>query len=404
MINNIYLQNISKKYKDKIVFQNINFIFIRGKINIIKGSNGSEKTTLLNIIANLDTNYNGNINLDNLKNNNQICSLYIQNNNLYSYLTVVDNLKLILDDESLIDSYLNTTNLMYLKYQNISSLSKGEKQRIALIKILISKFEILLLDEPFSSLDNENKNLFFNLLKEKAKEKIVIVALNNQSEIKIENENILFLNSNNLEKNNIIIQEKKYNTTIKIKITKAYFFNTLFHFYKSNIVNLIFTNFLFALLFVILNAANYFSNDLTNNEEILFFSQRDFITLVNVIYLVLEFIINMFILSNIKTKLFSILKLMYLDNINIRTSFLIFFSYLCILLPISFVIGIIITNILKIILRNNTFLISCLNVNLFQSFLFIIIYILQTIIGTLYLTSFKKTNIINQIRLDSKSI
>ncbi|MCD7723830.1 MAG: ATP-binding cassette domain-containing protein [Clostridiales bacterium] len=157
----IKLENITKEY-DRTILNNINFNFEYGKIYLIKGVSGCGKTTLLNILGLIDSDYLGKYVWDNVQ---QITDKSVvrdkigyifQNSLLISNMTVMDNLLFIKNDITLIHNYsqqLDIDNLLK-KYPN--ELSGGERSRVSIVRALLSNPQLILADEPSASLDNDN--------------------------------------------------------------------------------------------------------------------------------------------------------------------------------------------------------------------------------------------------------
>ena len=165
MNNILELRNINKKYYSKkselLAISDISLDIIEGEYVAIVGPSGCGKSTLLNIIGGIDTKTAGKINVsDNIK-----IGYMLQNDCLFSWLTILDNCLLGLR----INGELNEENILYVKqlleiyglsdFMNSypSSLSGGMRQRVALIRTLALKPDILLLDEPFSALDYQTR-------------------------------------------------------------------------------------------------------------------------------------------------------------------------------------------------------------------------------------------------------
>ena len=158
----IEIKNLSKSYSDKSIYDNFNLSLEEGKITCLLGSSGSGKTTLLNIIAGL-TKYSGDI--PKLK-----CSYIFQNSQLVPNLTVLGNLLLVCKDEQKIYEMLKRIGLEDKAKSYPVNLSGGEAQRVAIARAFLYKSDILLMDEPFASLDLKLKKqiieLFIDIWKE----------------------------------------------------------------------------------------------------------------------------------------------------------------------------------------------------------------------------------------------
>ena len=159
----IQISNLTKTYGKQTVYENFNISFEEGKITCILGESGCGKTTLLNCIANL-TDYEGDIPKLEI-------AYTFQAPRLVPCLTVKQNLELICKDSEKIESILKKVGLWDKADKYPSTLSGGEAQRVSLARAFVFGGDILLLDEPFSSLDLKLKfsvcDLFLTLQREK---------------------------------------------------------------------------------------------------------------------------------------------------------------------------------------------------------------------------------------------
>lgn len=146
----IEIKNLTKKYGATEVYSNFNLALEKGKITCILGESGSGKTTLLNCIAGL-TEYCGEIPA--VK-----CSYVFQSPRLAPNLTVKQNLTLVCADEEKVLTMLERVRLPDKKNAYPKTLSGGQAQRVAIARAFLYESEILLMDEPFSSLDLKLKN------------------------------------------------------------------------------------------------------------------------------------------------------------------------------------------------------------------------------------------------------
>lgn len=167
MKDNIILevQNLAKSYNtlngEIFALKDISLDIKEGSFTSIVGSSGCGKSTFLNIIAGLEQKDSGTIVLkDGLK-----IGYMLQDDALLPYLTVLDNallgLKLLKMDTKENKNYvlylLREYGLDDFKNKYPSELSGGMKQRVALIRTLATKPDLLLLDEPFSALDYQSR-------------------------------------------------------------------------------------------------------------------------------------------------------------------------------------------------------------------------------------------------------
>lgn len=179
------IKNLTKEYDD-IVIDNLSVIFPSTGMVIIIGKSGCGKTTLLNIIGGIDLNYRGNIFIDNqnIREIKNYCRKHVgfifQDFNLINWLNVKSNYLLPgfftrIIYKRAIEDQEEKLGLYKLKRKKVKLLSGGQKQRVALLRAIIKNVDILLCDEPTGSLDQENGQMVFELLKHEAKERLVIV-------------------------------------------------------------------------------------------------------------------------------------------------------------------------------------------------------------------------------------
>lgn len=190
----IKLRNITKTYEEDVL-HDIHVDFVEGNLYVIKGISGCGKTTLLNIIAGLDDNYEGELSYQGhiipkhlhkiqklsekrkLEEYREYIGYIFQQSLLVSHLSVIENLKLVYDDESLIYKYAQLLNVEELLHRLPHQLSNGERQRIAIIRALILDCPIILADEPTAALDVENAlEVVHAFEKIKDKHRIIIVV------------------------------------------------------------------------------------------------------------------------------------------------------------------------------------------------------------------------------------
>ncbi len=155
---------VSKNYGDKRVFDDLRLEIADGEITCILGASGEGKTTLLNIIAGL-TDFDGEAELP------EKVGYVFQEPRLLPHLTVAQNLAYAGGMVEIIDDLLEKTGLSALKNKRAKLLSGGEKQRVAIVRAFACDASVLLLDEPFSSLDTALKirlcELFASLWRER---------------------------------------------------------------------------------------------------------------------------------------------------------------------------------------------------------------------------------------------
>ena len=159
----IEIKNLSAGYGDKKVFTNLNLKLEDGKITAILGENGSGKTTLTKLLLGL-MQYGGEITgMPDRK------SVVFQEDRLVKNLTAKENVKLVTGSEN--DELFGFFGLNGLKDKHIKELSGGERRKIALVRALSYSAPMLILDEPFSSVDIASKNKFMEYIRKENKNK-----------------------------------------------------------------------------------------------------------------------------------------------------------------------------------------------------------------------------------------
>lgn len=196
----IELQHIWKQFGSRIIFSDLNLNFQSGMVYALIGDSGCGKTTLLNMLAKLETFDKGEIvykgkSLTSIKNEefyrNELGYLF-QNFGLLESQTIRENLELGLigkkqnkkqEKERLLLQALQAVRLDYLSLnQKIYELSGGEAQRVALAKIILKDPSLILADEPTASLDPKNsKEIMEILLELRNANRTIIIATHNPS-------------------------------------------------------------------------------------------------------------------------------------------------------------------------------------------------------------------------------
>lgn len=229
MNNLIEITNLNKSYHTKEgeikALNNFNLNVTKGEIISLVGPSGCGKSTILSILAELDKDYNGTFKKD----NNLKFAYMLQSDALLPWLTIYENCILGLK----IQNNLTEENIEYvnylLKFYNLEefknnypkSLSGGMKQRVALIRTLALKPDLLLLDEPFSALDQQSRLLIsddvYKIIKKEHKT-VILVTHNIEEAILLSNKVIVLskrpaeiknIININIENNNSIYERRK---------------------------------------------------------------------------------------------------------------------------------------------------------------------------------------------------
>ena len=198
----VSLSNIQKKIQDKPIFSIHTFTVSKGDFVTIKGVSGSGKTTLLNILGMNDTVSSGEYLFEGvetaelkakekLKIKRNKISFLFQDFGLVEEETINFNLEIGLKYSKLSrkekvkqkKEALNAVNLNKKLSTTISSLSGGEKQRVALARIILKPSILILPDEPTGSLDSLNRDIVTDILFQQSIDGKAVIIVTHDEEL-----------------------------------------------------------------------------------------------------------------------------------------------------------------------------------------------------------------------------
>ena len=194
----IKVDNLVKNYGIVKAVKSISFDVNVGEIVGFLGENGAGKSTTLKIISGYLSQSSGTVSIDNMNSkdhSNQIKKMigYLPElNPLYTDMRVYDYLKFVagtyniknVEFDSSLDRVIEQCGLSGVVHKKIGECSKGYKQRTGLASALIHDPKILLLDEPVSGLDPNQRIEIRKLIQELGKDKAVMVSSHNLDQIK----------------------------------------------------------------------------------------------------------------------------------------------------------------------------------------------------------------------------
>ncbi len=170
-IEKIDLCDVSFSYQDKCVFSHLNYCFEAGKKYLILGENGSGKSTLFKLLSGFETRYEGNIFVNSVEIRKLFPSIYDQIgivlqdafifddtllNNITLYQSELDKKVLPTLKAMNMDAFLDTHDINQEYQATKGNLSGGEKQKIAMARVLVQGKKFILLDEATASMDKDS--------------------------------------------------------------------------------------------------------------------------------------------------------------------------------------------------------------------------------------------------------
>lgn len=216
-INNLtYLYIDKKKNTGVAAICNLNAVIENNSFSVIIGESGCGKTTLLKLLTGLLKPHEGSIYFDNnditkLDANERNLSYISQEFALYPHLTVFDNIAYPLKISKVpseeirlrVNEMLQLLDLVPYQTRKPRHLSIGQRQRVALGRALVKRPSLILLDEPFSNLDEPLKKELIDLIKEiKNKLPITFIYVTHRlDEIKFVGTNVLVLHNGTIVQN-----------------------------------------------------------------------------------------------------------------------------------------------------------------------------------------------------------
>lgn len=244
------IRNIKKSYKTGTFIQHalkdVSISFRPNEFVAILGPSGSGKTTLLNIIGGLDRYDSGDLvingkstkkfsdsNWDSYRNN---CVGFIfQSYNLINHLNILENVEMSLTlsgvskkvrKQKALDA-LKQVGLINHAYKKPNQLSGGQMQRVAIARALVNEPDIILADEPTGALDSTTSVQIMELIKEIAKDKLVIMVTHNKELAYDYANRIIELKDGELINDTNPHEQIKNNQEYKIRKTAMSFFTAL---------------------------------------------------------------------------------------------------------------------------------------------------------------------------------
>ena len=179
----INIRNIKKTYNNQVVLDIENFSLEEGKIYAIIGPNGSGKSTLAKIIAGLLIDDSG-IKKKIIDDNGKALDVsYLPQKPYIFDLSLEKNLLLNGNDKEKCDEMIKKFDIGYLRGKNAKKFSGGEQQKMGLARLMMKDYDLVILDEPTSAMDEISKTRAIDIIKEYAKNKTLIMITHDLSKV-----------------------------------------------------------------------------------------------------------------------------------------------------------------------------------------------------------------------------
>ena len=190
---NLIIKSLNFSYQSEEVFKDLNLNFNSGILNLVSGPSGSGKTTLLNLIAGLEKPSSGLIMLDDdvqssndkfIEPENRNIGFIFQDFALFPHLNIKQNIEFSGNrNEELLNRLINELSIANHLSKYPHELSGGQQQRVSIARALFSEPKVLLIDEPISNQDKNNKTEIIRIVSEFIKEEEIVCILVSHEEI-----------------------------------------------------------------------------------------------------------------------------------------------------------------------------------------------------------------------------
>ena len=158
----------TKHFGTKVVLDRKNIEIKRGKKYLLWGKSGIGKTTLIRILAGLESNEE-----DSIIDVGRV-SVVFQEDRLLNSFTAEENLLTVCSDKNKVREYLKAFDIP--RGQRVREFSGGMKRRVAILRALLYDHDTLLMDEPFTGLDDETYKSVISFINEREKGKTIIIV------------------------------------------------------------------------------------------------------------------------------------------------------------------------------------------------------------------------------------
>ncbi len=190
----IKVNNICKSFNGQQVLDNVTMSFHEGLDTCIMGASGVGKTTLVYILMGLLEPDSGEITgLSDKK-----ISAVFQEDRLIEHWDAIKNIMLVSNKDVTkvrSEEHLSQIGLTEYAGKPVKALSGGMRRRVAMVRAILSEFDVLIMDEPFKGLDEELKIQAINYVKENTKNKTLIIITHDKDEVAMLQANLITMKS-----------------------------------------------------------------------------------------------------------------------------------------------------------------------------------------------------------------
>ena len=181
----IIVSDIKKSYGENVILDEVTHTFKMGSVTCIMGQSGAGKTTFANILMGIEKADSGSV-TDNIR-----YSVVFQENRLVEEITPFANIAMVLDKhickteiKKLVeDSFCEMIDRESI-YKKTEKLSGGMKRRVAIIRAMLADSDAVILDEPFTGLDEKNRIKCIEYIKKLLNGRTLIVITHNEDDCK----------------------------------------------------------------------------------------------------------------------------------------------------------------------------------------------------------------------------
>lgn len=200
----IIIKDLTKKYGNQLALNKVSFSIEQGEVVGLLGPNGAGKSTLMKSITNAIIPDNGEILVNNSSVNTNpietksLIGFLQENNPLYMDMYVKEFLQFVMnirgEKKQRVDEVIELVGLTPEKHKKIHQLSKGYKQRVGIAQAILSKPQILILDEPTNGLDPNQIIEIRELIREIGKDTTIILSTHIMQEVEALCSRVILLN------------------------------------------------------------------------------------------------------------------------------------------------------------------------------------------------------------------